>query len=164
MRGALVVLCLLPLGAAAQPWPHAYEGAWIWDKARFIPPSDVPALGGIQSETMLVIHDDGKHFLGRTDRRWDNGGREQFTTDQDEDGSWHPFAPGSQSSLAMSVLPDGGRLNVTNTPGGERYETRCHLTDGGDTLMCQGTHVAVSGSRAGFECIYHRDRHMVPVS
>ena len=60
-------------------------------------------------------------------------------------------------------MPDGGR-HVVSVRFGETHDSLCHVSDGGRTLTCTGTHKAADGSTCDYICIYHRDEHVIPIS
>ena len=159
----LAIVCLPPARAAAQP--HAFEGEWIWDKAAYVPPPGMAAMTHMVAETMSVSRDDGVHYTGRIHQVFDNGAVTDMDEDFAEDGRDHPVHLWESVTMMvrMVALPDGGR-RVVSSRDGEAHESLCHVSDGGRTLTCTGTHKQADGSAGDYVCVYHRDPYMIPVS
>ncbi len=154
--------CSLPSRAAAQP--YGFEGAWIWDEARYVPPPGLTALSHMMAETMSVSRDDGAHYTARIHQVFDNGAVTDLDEDIAEDGADHAIGAEEPKLLVrISLLPDGGR-HVVSARGGETHDSVCHVSEGGRTLTCNGTHKAADGSTGDYVCVYHRDPHVIPAS
>ena len=101
---------------------------------------------------------------GQIRQVYDNGGVTTMNEDLAEDGHDHPVStPTSQMMVRMEAMSDGGRHVVSGYPG-ESHDSVCHVTEGGRTLQCTGTHKAADGTAGNYICVYHRDPHVIPIS
>lgn len=161
---AVAVLALAWAWVARAEAAHAFEGVWIWDKARYVPPPGIGALTHMTEETMSVSRDDGVRYAGQIRQVFDDG--QVVTLDEDlaEDGRDQRVGTVEPPLMVrVSALADGGR-RVVSGQGGDVHDSECHVSEGGRTMTCTGTHTAADGSSGGYVCVYHRDPHVIPVA
>jgi hypothetical protein len=150
-------------GAHAQDRRHEFEGSWIWDRDRYVPPPNQPVVHMV-AETMSVARDDGARYIVKIVQTYDTGDAVLLDQDIAEDGMAHPVGDDDPPFLLrVSVLPDGGR-HIVSGRGKMVHDSVCHVSDGGNTLICTGVHTAEDGSSGKYVCVYHRDRHSFPVA
>jgi hypothetical protein len=160
---AAVWLALVCSAAARAEEAHAFEGVWVWDRAQYVPPPGITALTHMVEESMSVSRDDGVQYVGHIRQVFDDG--QVVTLDEDlaEDGRDRRVGSGEPPLMVrMSALPDGGR-HVVSGQGGDVHDSACHVSEGGRTLTCTGTHTAKDGSSGGYVCVYRRDPHVITV-
>ena len=150
-------------GAAAQDRRHELDGSWIWDRDQYVPPPNQPVVH-IVAETMSVARDDGVRYIVKIVQTYETGDAVLLDEDFAEDGMAHPVGDDDPPLMVrVSVLPDGGR-HIVSGSGKMVHDSVCHVSDGGNTLICTGVHTAEDGSRGNYVCVYHRDRHSFPVA
>jgi hypothetical protein len=161
----MALCCAAVSGVSAQDRPRPYEGAWIWDRAAYVAPENMPEMHHMVAETMLVYHDDGQRYAAHIEQVFDEGQRRTMQEDFAEDGKPDSTGTGLDgTSVAVSVVAGGSRQMISRSPEGETHEMRCQVSDDAMTLSCTGHHVMPDGRNGEVVCIYHRDLYVIPVS
>jgi len=156
--------CFVAFAARAQGAPQPYAGAWVWDRAAYEAPEDMPEMHHMTAETMLITHDDGRRYSGRIEQVFDDGQRRVLQENFAEDGNFHMQGSAPDGfSVSISLLQDGAR-HVVSRAGGDLHDMRCMVSGDAMTLTCAGEHRMADGRKGAVVCVYHRDEHMTPVS
>jgi len=164
---AIPVCAALSCGLATAQVPpasHTFEGAWVWDPNQNRAPFDVGPDVKMSHETMMIVHDDGAHWVARIDQVYTNGTGLTYAEDFPEDGELHEAGPkGATMMVAIAVEQDGGR-HVISYRSGNFHDAHCYVAAGGMQLTCEGTDKQHDGTTGHFVCVYHRDPYTVPVA
>ncbi|MEJ0046775.1 MAG: hypothetical protein WDN04_12155 [Rhodospirillales bacterium] len=148
-----------PVGAASR----AFEGAWIWDPAQYVAPFGAQPGVAMARETLLVAHDDGRHWAARIEQVYTDGRALTYAEDFPEDGELHRAGRGADAMMvAVAAMGDGGRRMISYRFG-NIHDGTCYVSGGGMTLSCSGTDKQPDGTAGRFLCVYHRDPYTVPV-